>query len=184
MEILKHRANKIEDIDYRYGCEIDVRDAMGRLVLSHDPACGVETAFDEYLKHINKNQMIAINSKSSEIELEIYKAIQDNNITNYFTFDWSMPSLIKALQSRLTCACRLSEYETKIISGCSWVWIDSFHEIWYDLKFLESIHNEVIRIALVSPEIHKRNMELKKIKDIVNTGIIDAICTDIPEYYQ
>jgi hypothetical protein len=46
------------------------------------------------------------------------------------------------------------------------------------------IHAKNIKIAIVSPEIHGRDHELKKIKDLVSTGLIDSVCTDMPEYYQ
>lgn len=184
MEIIKHRANNIAEIDNRYGYEIDVRDSLGELVISHDPALGNDVTLSKYLKYIDKNKLVGINVKSSEIEDRLKKVIEDNNILNYFTFDWPVPSLIKAIQAQLVCAFRLSEYEKEIIPNCSWAWIDAFHSIWYDKKFLESIYNKGIKIVLVSPEIHGRDQELKKIKDIVNTGLIDVICTDMPEYYQ
>jgi len=184
LEIIKHRANIITQIDNRYGLEIDVRDSIGELVISHDPALENEVALNNYLKHIDNKKLIAINIKSSEIENKLKQILQTNNITNYFTFDWPVPSLIKALQAQLVCAFRLSEYEKEMIPNCSWAWIDAFHKIWYDETFLDSIHSKEIKIALVSPEIHGRKHELKKIKDIVNTGVIDAICTDLPEYYQ
>lgn len=183
MEIIKHRANNIAEIDNRYGYEIDVRDSLGELIISHDPSSGNDVTLSEYFKYMDKSKLIGINVKSSEIEHRLKKTIQDSNISNYFTFDWTVPSLIKAIQAQLVCAFRLSEYEKEIMPNCSWVWVDAFHKIWYDAKFLEHIHNKGIKIALVSPEIHERTHELKKIKDIVNTGFIDAICTDMPEYY-
>ena len=63
----------------------------------------------------------------------------NQKISNYFTFDWSVPSLFKALSYDITCAFRLSEYEKDIIPNCTWAWIDSFHSIWYDEKYLRNL---------------------------------------------
>ena len=184
MEILKHSANTISDIDLNYGVEIDVRDNGRDLVISHDLSLGPVITLNDYLKHFKKTKLIAINIKSVELEKKLKQILDSNNIVNYFTFDWPIPSLLKAIQIPLICAFRLSEYEKEFIPNCSWAWIDTFHSIWYDEKFLEYLNDKGIKIALVSPEIHHRQHELKKVKDIINTGFIDAICTDIPEYYE
>lgn len=184
MNILLHRINSISEINPNLGLEIDVRDYENILVLSHDSPSGSEQLLDDFLKHIDKNQLLAINVKSSEIENQLKLNLDKNNIKNYFTFDWSVPSLIKALNIKLSCAFRLSEYEQFIFDNCSWAWIDAFHSIWYDEKLLTLLHDKNIKTALVSPELHDRNNELKKIKEFVNLGLVDAVCTDIPEYYQ
>lgn len=184
MEIIKHRANIITQIDTRYGLEIDVRDSVGELVISHNPVLGNEVTLNDYLKHIDNKKLLAINSKSSEIENKLKQILQTNNITNYFTFDWPVPSLIKAIQVQLVCAFRLSEYEKEIIPNCLWVWIDAFHSIWYNEIFLNSLKSKGLKIAIVSPELHNRKDELSKVKELVKSGKVDAICTDLPEYYQ
>jgi len=184
MDILLHRANSISEINMDIGLEIDVRDYRNELVLSHDPSTGSEEMLNDYLKNVRSNQLLAVNVKSSEIENQLKLCLENNKIKNYFTFDWSVPSLIKALNIKLSCAFRLSEYEQFIFNNCSWVWIDSFHSIWYDEKLLDMLHEKNIKIALVSPEIHGRSKELKKIQEYVNIGLVDAICTDLPEYYQ
>lgn len=184
MEIIKHRVNVITQIDNKYGLEIDVRDSIGELVISHDSSSGNEITLNNYLKHTDSKKLIAINIKSSEIENKLKQILQTNNITNYFTFDWSVPSLIKAIQIQLICAFRLSEYEKEIIPNCSWAWLDAFHSIWYDETLLDSLKNKGLKIAIVSPELHNRKSELPKVKEIVKSGKVDAICTDLPEYYQ
>ena len=61
--------------------------------------------------------------------------------------------------------------------------IDSFKEIWYDVKILSELKDKGFNLALVSPELHGRENDVKKFEKIVNTGLVDAICTNKPEYW-
>jgi len=183
MEILKHRANSLHDIEPNLGLEIDIRDYKNELVLAHDHPDEQSVKLVDFLQNISKNSLLAINIKSSEIETELESILRKSNISNYFTFDWPLPSLLKALKCNLTCAFRLSEYEKNIIPNCSWVWIDSFHGIWYDADFLLTLKKSGLKLALVSPELHNRKSELDKVKNIVNTVKVDAICTDLPDFW-
>ena len=38
-------------------------------------------------------------------------------------------------------------------------------------------------LALVSPELHNRESEISKVKNIINSTKVDAICTDRPELW-
>ena len=183
MEIINHRANTLDKINLKFGLEIDVRDFNNNLVLSHDQANNQSILLSSYLKEVNPDQLLAINIKSTEIEDDLYSILNEFKISNYFTFDWSIPSLVKALTKNLFCAFRLSEYEKDIIPGCDWVWIDSFEEIWYDTEFITSLKKHGLKIALVSPELHGREFDLKQVKDIVNSVRVDAICTDLPNFW-
>jgi len=102
---------------------------------------------------------------------------------SYFTFDWSIPSLAKALTQDIICAFRLSEYEKEIIPNCQWVWVDFFKDIWYDSDFLNSLKKTGLKVALVSPELHNKKSEINKVKDIISSVKIDAICTDHPDLW-
>lgn len=183
MEILKHRVLTIEQNDPKYGLEIDIRDNGSNLVLSHDVPNSECVKLSDFLKKVSKNQLLSINLKSVEIENQLKKILDKNNITNYFTFDWPVPSLLKAINSKLITAFRLSEYETQIFSECKWVWLDSFHNIWFDDSLITSLHKQGFKIAIVSPELHQRKSEMKKIKNMVNFDLVDAICTDYPDYW-
>jgi hypothetical protein len=183
MEILKHRVNTYDKIDPSIGLEIDVRDFNNELVLSHDHPTLESIKFNDFLKNISKDQLLAINIKSTEIENEIKESLEKAHITRYFTFDWAIPSLIKALNRELVCAFRLSEYEKEIFPQCDWVWIDTFQRIWFDAEYLASLKNLGLKIALVSPELHKRKSDMMQIKEIVNSVKVDAICTDFTEFW-
>ena len=183
MDILKDRVTTFEQIDLHLGLEIDIRDCESELVVSHDPPTNKNLTLNNMLKSLSKNQLLAINIKSSEIEKQLKKVLYENNITNYFTFDWSIPSLLTANKDNLQTAFRLSEYENTIFHDCEWIWLDSFHKIWFDNSYLESLKNQNFKIALVSPELHGRNNELILFKNTVNFDLIDAICTDYPNYW-
>jgi len=183
LEILKHRTNTLDQIDPKLGLEIDIRDFNNTLVLSHDTPTNQSIFLADFLKEVPKKKLLAINIKSSEIENELHSILHDSKISNYFTFDWPVPSLIKALKKNLNCAFRLSEFEKDIIPDCTWVWIDSFHSIWYDVEFLASLKKSGLKIAMVSPELHNRKSDLEQVKAIVNSVKVDAICTDLPDFW-
>ncbi len=183
MIIIKHRANTRQEINPKYGLEIDIRDYGGKLVLSHDIPNDQSEHLESFLSHIQENNFLAINIKSVEIESELKKILSKAKISNYFTFDWPIPSLKKAINYDLNCAFRLSEYEKDIYPNCEWAWIDAFNEIWYDADYLISLKNNGIKLALVSPELHGRKSDIDKIKNLINSVEVDAICTDIPEYW-
>ena len=183
MIIIKHRVNTQKEIEPGLGLEIDIRDYNGKLVLSHDIPDERSIKLENFLPHIDNKNFLAVNIKSVEIESELKRILSESQISNYFTFDWPTPSLTKALNCDLNCAFRLSEYEKYIFPKCEWAWIDSFDKIWYDADFLLSLKKSGIKLALVSPELHNRKSDMDKVKDIVNSIDVDAICTDFPEYW-
>ena len=183
MEILKHRSNSISDVNHDYGLEIDLRDFKNKLVLAHDHPNEESIKFDDFLEKIHKNQLLAINIKSTEIEDEIKSCLDLAGISNYFIFDWAIPSMLKGLDKKLVCAFRLSEFEKDVFPQCDWIWMDSFHKIWYDSKFIESLKDSGYKISLVSPELHGRESEMLQVKEIVNSVKVDAICTDMPDFW-
>ena len=180
MEILKHRVNCISEIDLKHGAEIDVRDHNGVIVLSHDYPNNNSESLVTFLKHFPKNQLLAINIKSCGIEADVNNIVQENH-EKYFLFDFSLPSLLKSINMKIPCALRLSEYEKELIKGPTWVWVDSFHSIWFDDEYLKLIKNKGYNVALVSPELHMRSNELdyEKIKSLISKKLVDAICTDM-----
>ena len=75
------------------------------------------------------------------------------------------------------------EYEKDIFSQCDWVWVDSFQTIWFDAEYLASLKKLGLKVALVSPELHNRKREMEQVKEIVNSVKVDAICTDLPDFW-
>jgi hypothetical protein len=185
MEILKHRVNRISDIDLEYGAEIDVRDHNGTIVLSHDYPDNNSENLVDFLKYFPKNRLLAINVKSCGIEMNVNNILKQNH-NNYFLFDFSLPYLLKSIHVNIPCALRLSEYEKELLEGPKWIWIDSFHSIWYDDKYIKLIKNKGYQTVLVSPELHGRSNQLdyEKIKFLISKNLVDAICTDVPNRWK
>ena len=183
MIIIKHRVNSIKEINPKFGLEIDIHNYNNKLVLAHDHPNEQSIKLEDFITHVPKNSLLAINIKNEEVEVELKIILSRSKTTNYFTFDWPISSLHKAISHDLNCAFRLSEYEKDIIPNCSWVWLDSFNEIWYDADFLISLKKYGIKLAIVSPELHNRKSDINKVKDIVNAVEVDAICTDMPEFW-
>ena len=184
MIIIKHRVNSIKEINPKFGLEIDIHNYNNKLVLAHDHPNEQSTKLEDFITHVPKNSLLAINIKNEEVEAELKIILSRSKTTNYFTFDWSITSLHKAISHDLNCAFRLSEYEKDIIPNCPWVWLDSFNEIWYDIDFLISLKKSGIKLAIVSPELHNREADISKVKDIANAVKVDAMCTDIPEFWS
>ena len=184
MIIIKHRVNSIKEINPKFGLEIDIHNYNNKLVLAHDHPNEQSIKLEDFITHIPKNSLLAINIKNEEVEAELKIILSRSKTTNYFTFDWPVTSLRNAINHDLNCAFRLSEYEKDIVPNCPWVWLDSFNGIWYDADFLISLKKSGIKLAIVSPELHNREADISKVKDIVNAVKVDAMCTDIPEFWS
>ena len=183
LEIIRHRQLSIPTQDDKLGAEIDVRDYNETLVISHGIPDEKSLSLEKFLKNVNTNTLLAINIKSSGIQQKLQNQLVKYRIENYFTFDWPIPDLLNAIKNNLRCAFRVSEYEKNIIPQCKWVWIDSFHSIWYDEEYLAGLKNMGLKLALVSPELHNRTNELERIRTIIDKIDVDAICTDLPEFW-
>ena len=184
MIIIKHRVNSIKEINPKFGLEIDIHNYNNKLVLAHDHPNEQSTKLEDFITPVPKNSLLAINIKNEEVEAELKIILSRSKTTNYFTFDWPVTSLHNSISHDLNCAFRLSEYEKDIVPNCPWVWLDSFNGIWYDADFLISLKKSGIKLAIVSPELHNREADISKVKDIVNAVKVDAMCTDIPEFWS
>ena len=167
----------------KFGLEIDVRDHNEILVLSHDLPNEKCLSFEKFLESVNPNTMLLIDVKSTDIQQNLQEIITKFKIEHYFTFDWTTPDLLKAIKYNLNCAFRVSEYEKEIIPQCEWVWVDSFHSIWYDEEYLKNLKKIGLKLALVSPELHNRSNEMERIREIIKKIDVEVICTDIPEFW-
>ncbi len=119
-----------------FGTETDVRDANGRLVISHDPpALGANPLpFDAFCRlykdHGGDALPLALNVKSDGLQTLLKAALEMHEITNYFVFDMSVPDGLECLRHGLPVFTRRSEYETQpsFYEKAAGVWMDCFHE--------------------------------------------------------
>jgi len=202
MLFISHRINtleKLKNIPINYGIEFDVRDSNGRIIVEHDPYHTTDVLyFEDFIQYI-KHAFMIINVKSEQIEYKILELLKDTTI-DYFLLDCNFPMIYKLpLYSKLSI--RFSEYESietirnvmkdpNLSTKIKWVWFDCFNSIPEHLnkKNCDVLKSLGLKICLVSPELHDRDIDIEYFKNIIfkENLDIDAICTkeyNICRYY-
>ena len=187
-----HRINtikKLKKIPKFYAIEIDVRDYRNQIILHHDPFKKGDT-FSKFLENYN-HRFLILNIKSEGIEIKVLRILKKFNIKKYFFLDCSFPSIIKLIKSKnRNIAIRISDYESfdnlkKMKYLVKWVWIDCFKKIPLNQKNYNLIKKYKFKICLVSPELHGRKINNKRVVNLIkNKKIhIDMLCTKI-KFFQ
>ncbi|MFV8270508.1 hypothetical protein ACNQGP_11330 [Flavobacterium sp. GT2N3] len=202
MNIISHRGywkaeeekNKLISFDRSFklgfGTETDVRDYRGELVISHDipdeNSMSLDVFFKLYNTNCNSALTLALNIKSDGLQLKLKNKLLEFGIENYFVFDMSIPDTLGYLKNNITTFSRHSEYEPipAFFSESKGIWLDAFGSIWFDDKIILDHIKKGKKVAIVSPELHKRNpiefWEYLKINKLHQSEDI-ILCTDIPE---
>lgn len=178
-----------------FGTETDIRDCNGRLVISHD----IPTSDKKYIeldeffniyKSYNLDLPLALNIKSDGLQFELSRKIKEYGISNYFVFDMSVPDGLLYLKNDLNVFARQSEYELypSFYDDAKGVWLDEFNDHWINENILTKYSNDLKKVCIVSPELHKRSYmeewaDYKRISRILNKEDF-MICTDKPEEAQ
>ena len=169
-------------LDRGFSVETDIRDHLGRIVVSHDPIPKGHDpmTLDALLSHqTSSSGYLALNVKSDGLI-----GIQGRITERAFFFDMSSPETLRYAKAGLEIALRLSDLEPNLAPmgvTHSWLWIDAFVHDWYtDIKL--SDYQNLKGVILVSPELHGRGHEAvwdfasenwEKIQNL-------CICTDYP----
>ena len=173
-----------------FGVETDIRDRLGRVVVSHDPpeseALLASVVFSRYA-NLGCGAYLALNIKSDGLGSQVKELIQTNRIKNYFLFDMSVPQLIKLSRLGLRCFTRESEYENhpSCYHLASGVWMDQFDSDWIGPKDIMRHFSLGKDVAVVSPELHGRPHKhawekIRQIKDQTESSTL-FLCTDFPQ---
>jgi len=172
-----------------FGTETDLRDRHGQIVISHDMADDSSMLLDELFSIFNRYDKalpLALNIKADGLQQKLKAALQQFGIKNYFVFDMSVPDTIGYMDAGIHFFSRQSEYEPQpaFYSQCKGIWLDSFKDIWYTNDLIRDHLDRGKQVAVVSPELHKRNhlslwRQLKEDKLYQSDNLI--LCTDIPE---
>ena len=201
MEILAHRgywnsniANNSEEalfgaLKNGYGFESDIRDYMGRMVISHNIADSsspdAESVFAELARYGDK-YCFAINIKADGLKVLLMELLGKYGINNYFTFDMSVPQMIEYSEMNIRFFTRQSEYEKNPVmyDQAAGVWIDAFFDdSWITEKLLQDHLTTGKKVCIVSPDLHKREYTgfWEKLRgfDIDLASVI--LCTDHPD---
>jgi hypothetical protein len=201
MEIISHRGYWKEihekntkqafarSFEKGFGTETDLRDYNGEIVISHDIPNNTAVLLSDFFqtyKSSGKSKKLALNIKSDGLQKKILSELNKYGITNYFVFDMSIPDTIAYMDENIIFFSRQSEYELhpNLYDKCKGIWLDAFEGIWYESKLILEHLKNYKEVALVSPELHKRDhiefwKMLKDNKIHFMKGVI--LCTDFPE---
>jgi hypothetical protein len=166
---IAHRVNNAEQLDnipHEVGVELDLRDSMNGLIISHDPFVSGES-FEEYLKKFEHKFMI-VNIKSEGIEIQAKNLLDKFQIKNYFFLDSTIPMIVKLGQlPGYNFALRVSIYESirsaiSLNKFAKWIWVDCFSGALIAKEELLLLKKAGFNLCFVSPELHDTNAEVKE----------------------
>lgn len=170
-----------------FGIETDIRDLNQKIVISHDSALHDSMSLESLFMFYKNNQLknfLALNIKADGLHQSLESLIIKYQIQNYFVFDMSVPETIQYKNRQIKFYSRLSEYEPTPIfySSCDGIWLDCFESIWYSTTMIEKYLTDGKKVAIVSPELHKRQHTLfwEQLRDFRYCDEL-YLCTDFPE---
>ena len=174
--------------DLGFGTETDLRDNTGQLVIAHDMPRGDEPTLDQMLDILGPRDLpLAINIKADGLAAPLKQKMTERNLTRWFTFDMSVPETVTQIRQGLPVYTRASEYEPKpaLYDQAIGVWLDAFVSDWYSEQDIAAFLNDDKHVALVSPELHRRDHETLwtwlRASCIVHHPNL-MLCTDLPEH--
>ena len=170
-----------------FGTETDLRDSMGKIVISHDMPTGDEITFEEVLQIMDgRNLPLALNIKAdgqAEIIIELLKKYKH---TNYFAFDMSIPDMLIQIRRGIRVFTGLSDIlpTPVMMDEVDGIWLDCFNGDWYGPEILDDLINKGKFVCIVSADLHKRETKtqweiIKGCKTIGDNRLM--LCTDYPE---
>lgn len=179
-------------LELGFGIETDLRDRLGKIVISHDPVIdNYELTFEDFLKLVYRSNLsprIALNIKADGLHTILKSVLlkYQDFLANAYLFDMTIPDMFGYISSELPVYSRISEYESNFpekhsIEG---VWVDSFAGSYNQVEAALSFLETGIRVAFVSPELHGRPYEhvWKKIRIFrLHEYEKFELCTDHPE---
>ena len=172
-----------------FGLETDVRDAVGRIVISHDPPVTPGQSLAELLAIYNSlgcAATLAINVKADGLRSRLKSLLDEHKVTNYFCFDMSLPEMLAYGRDELRHFTRESEYEPHpaLYEQAAGVWMDMFVNDWITREHIFRHLDAGKQVAIVSPELHSRPHENFWIR-LREAGLSShpdvMLCTDFPE---
>ncbi|KRD63441.1 hypothetical protein [Ensifer sp. Root278] len=195
MKIISHRGfwqtpeekNAISAFDRTvadgFGTETDVRDFLGDLVISHDPAVGNPIPWSAVVDRFDGTGLeLAVNVKADGLSSALAASFAGRNV-HWFAFDMSGPEMWRYKNAGLPYYTRHSDIEPDPIlyGDAAGVWLDAFEDTWFDAEVITSHLESGKSVCVVSSELHGRDplllwQMLKPVRD--RNGL--TICTDKP----
>lgn len=170
-----------------FGTETDVRDATGRLVISHDPpaadALPIEELFGVH-RATDPSLPLALNIKADGLHEMLRDALAE--VKNYFVFDMSIPDARAYVRTGMRVFTRHSEWEPRpaFYDEACGVWLDGFFGEWFHEADIAGHLGRGKQVCVVSPELHARPHRplwerLASMACVERDDLM--LCTDYPE---
>ena len=168
-----------------FGTETDIRDKNGTLVISHDMPIDSALTFKEFLNIYDQcNLPLALNIKADGLAHTLKTYMQNNQSSNWFVFDMSVPDMRAYINLGIPVFTRMSEVEQEPVwlDQVVGVWLDSFSEEWYSAALIENLLVQGKRVCVVSSELHGRDKtSLWRLLSPLSQHPQLMLCTDTPE---
>ncbi|MEO8153071.1 MAG: hypothetical protein ABI605_08380 [Rhizobacter sp.] len=171
-----------------FGTETDIRDAGGRLVVSHDVPRGGEPTLQALL-HWHREAPeaarlpLALNIKADGLAPDVAQAMAGHT-GEWFAFDMAVPDMRAWLALGLPVYTRMSEVEREPcwLERCAGVWLDAFEGVWYDTAEVERCLSSRRAVCVVSEDLHRREVQAqwRLLKPFAGHPSL-SICTDRPD---
>lgn len=171
-----------------FGTELDVRDHLGKMVISHDPVLsGADPLpFEAAISTFAETKLnLAINIKSDGL-VPYLKPLLERVSFPWFVFDMSGPEQKRYIDAGFPVFTRHSDIEPNPIcyESSVGVWLDDFAGGWISAAAIAMHLSAGKKVCVVSPELHKREpepfwRELKR-SDVVESSNL-LLCSDYPD---
>jgi glycerophosphoryl diester phosphodiesterase len=184
----KNRAGAFSrSFDLGFGTETDIRERAGDLVLSHDTAGKDALRLADMLDLLGRRDLpLALNIKSDGLARALQSQMRARGLSQWFTFDMSVPEAVVQIRLGMPVFTRASEYERQpvLYDQALGVWLDAFVSEWYSAADINGFLQDGKRVAIVSPELHGRG-HLALWQRLLASGVKDnpalMLCTDLAE---
>lgn len=172
-----------------YGFESDIRDYCEKLVISHNVASACSPEAEKVMALLHEYQdkyCFAINIKADGLIDALKYLLKYYEISNYFTFDMSIPQMLEYKQSELCFFTRKSEFEPEPVmySDAAGIWVDAFEDdSWITGNLLKKYLDDGKKICIVSPDLHGKSNHTfwNRLKNF-KIGFENVyLCTDHPD---
>ena len=141
-----------------FGIETDLRDIKGEIVISHNMPQGGEMKFENLLKLLDGRDLtLALNIKADGMADEIKRLLEKYRVSNYFTFDMSIPEMVYQHKTGLKFFTGQSDIipEPIMFDKAEGIWLDSFNSDWFGEKEIKNILNQDKEVCIVSPDLNQ-----------------------------
>jgi glycerophosphoryl diester phosphodiesterase len=174
--------------DLGFGTETDIRDAVGKVVISHDPPVGDEMTLAALFAVRGARPLpLALNVKADGLTAHVRAALDAaGDRGECFVFDMSVPDALGYLRAGIRAFTRHSEEEAEppFYKQAAGVWLDAFYSDWYTPDVIARHLDRGKAVCVVSPELHKRDHRavwdmLAGSKLVTHPRLM--LCTDLPE---